>query len=128
MNPYSSLAPVLPHQHLYVLLALTRGELHGYDIYGAVGAISLGTVSMSTTRTYSALKAMMAAVLVEEAGVQEAGKQGKPRMTYRISPEGRLRLIDDLKRMRHAVEVGESAGLFFDELPSEIQRLINQLR
>lgn len=127
MNVYSSSSPALPHQYFYILLALLREDLHIYAIYGAVGASSMGTVRMSQTRAYTAISQLVSLGLAEEAGWAAAGKQERPRMTYRITPEGRLRLKDDLKRMRYAVEIGDSAGMLNDELPSDIQQLLNQL-
>ena len=128
MNVYSDLSPALGHNQFYLLLALSSRKLHGYALHGSVSAGSLGAVQVSMGRTYLTLKAMVERGLIEEAGLQDIGKHDKPRMTYRITPEGELRLKSELKRMKFAVECGERSGLFFEELPADIQRIINELR
>jgi DNA-binding PadR family transcriptional regulator len=128
MDASPQLSPALSHIKFYMLLALVREELHAYSLHAVATNEALGTVGMSIGRTYTAIKEMLRDGQIEEAGIVETGKHGKPRMTYRVAPEGMLRLKDDLKRMKHAVKIGEHAGLYFDELPSEIQRLLNNLR
>jgi DNA-binding PadR family transcriptional regulator len=128
MDASPQLSPALSHNKFYVLLALSRSELHVYSLHPAAINDALGTIKMGHGRAYSTVKEMLRDGLVEESGIHETGKHGKPRMTYRISPEGTLRLKDDLKRMKHAVQIGEHAGMFFEELPSDIQRLLNELR
>jgi hypothetical protein len=50
------------------------------------------------------------------------------RLHYRLTSEGRLRLIEEVKRLQHAVKIAESAGLLNDDIPPEIRRLLGQLR
>src|SRR5262245_49941546 len=106
MNPHS-LSPALPRNHFYILLALSRGSLHGYDIKAVAYNDSLGGLSLSYGRCYLTLKAMVKLGLVEEMGLAEVGKHNKPRMIYGISPEGKIRLKDDLRRAKHAYAAGE---------------------
>jgi DNA-binding PadR family transcriptional regulator len=63
--------------------------------------------------------------LVDMLGEQAAGKSGRARMYYGLAAEGRLRLIEELKRQQHAVRIGEAAGLFDDDTPPDIQRLLD---
>jgi hypothetical protein len=49
-------------------------------------------------------------------------------MHYNLTPEGRYQLKVNLKRLRHAVQIGDSAGYFDDELPPDILRLLEELK
>jgi hypothetical protein len=66
--------------------------------------------------------------LVEEAGMLPAGKSDRERMHYRLTQEGTFRLKEELKRLEHAVEIGREAGLMDDDIPIEIQRIIEAAR
>jgi PadR family transcriptional regulator PadR len=127
MYTYPPLFPALPNQTFYVLLALSRGEAYAY----AIGAIaindSLGTIKMGDGTLYPLLKRMSEDRLIEEAGLQPAGKSGKDRMHYRLTQEGRFCLEEEAKRFRHAVKIAEAAGLLNNPVPTEIRRLLNNL-
>ena len=126
MYPYFSLSPALSHATFYVLLALSRGELHGYSLKSVAHNDSLGSVPMPDGKVYQLLKRMLKAKLIEKVGMAPAGQSGKERVHYRITPVGTLCLKEDLARMRHAVQIGESAGLFDDTTPLDIQRVLVQ--
>jgi PadR family transcriptional regulator, regulatory protein PadR len=118
----------LPALRFYILLALSREELYGYAVKARIGSHSLGTVKAKDGTLYPLLKKMTYEGLIEEAGHQPVGDLDKDRLHYRLTAEGRYRLECDLKRLRHAVNIGETAGYFNDELPPDIQRLLEQLK
>jgi DNA-binding PadR family transcriptional regulator len=124
MYPYSSLAPALPHATFHILLALSRGELHGYELKSVAHNDSLGSVSITDGTLYPTVKKLVLRGLIEEAGLAPAGPSGKPRLHYRITRTGTLCLKEELARMRHAVKIGENTGLFDDSTPLDIQRVI----
>jgi DNA-binding PadR family transcriptional regulator len=118
----------LSHLGFYVLLALSRGELHGYALGGRVWNESQRTISAPAGTLYPLLKRMRTDGLIEAAGMWKTGSQQKERLHYRITPEGLTRLKIDLQRMKHAVDIGERAGHFNDTLPPDLQRLLESLK
>jgi DNA-binding PadR family transcriptional regulator len=125
MDTHPPQSPVLPHARFYVLLSLAKQELHGYAIHAVANNMALNTLHLGEARTYATIKEMVRDGQLDEAGMMEAGKLGKPRMHYRLSPEGKVRLKDELKRMKHAYEIGDRTGLFNEDLPADIKRMIN---
>jgi len=65
--------------------------------------------------------------LIELVGEKPAGPSSQARMHYQISAEGLLRLKEELHRLHHAVRIGEAAGLLREEVPTDIQRLLNNI-
>jgi PadR family transcriptional regulator, regulatory protein PadR len=121
------LPPPLTTAQFYILLALAREEQHGYGIIGTVNNHSLETLKLNGGKLYPLLSKIMYAGLITATKSRAVGRSLIPRRHYGITAEGRYRLKCDLKRLRHAVRVGEAAGLFNDELPPDIQRLLEQL-
>ena len=102
-----NLPPALSHGTFYILIALSRGELHGYDLGAVAQNDSLGSIQMKDGRLYQHVKKLVNEGLAEEAGTYPAGKLGKERLHYRITPTGTIRLKEELMRMEHAVKIGE---------------------
>jgi DNA-binding PadR family transcriptional regulator len=128
MYPYPNLSKPLPHHSFYILLALSRGELHGYSIRTVGANYSLGTVRPQDGRFYPHLKEMCQDGLIEPSGTYPAGKSDTPRTHYRITKTGLTRLKDELKRMKHAVAIAEHGHLFSEEPPKDLRDLIDSLR
>jgi DNA-binding PadR family transcriptional regulator len=122
------LAKPLPIRCFYILLTLSKDDSYGYAIKSRINNQSLSTVLIGDGALYPLLKKMTSDGLIAEAGYQTVGLLEKPRLHYRLTPEGRYRLKCDLKRLRHAVQIGEVAGYFNDELPPDIQKLLEELR
>jgi DNA-binding PadR family transcriptional regulator len=119
--------PLTPNT-FYVLLALaSRGEMHGYPLRGAATNDSFGSIIIKDGALYPLLKRMISQGLIEEAGTKPGGKKNQDRLHYRITPDGLDRLKQDLKRLKYALTVGESAGLLNDEIPQDIQKLLRDL-
>ncbi len=67
MKTTGRLTPLTPAV-FYILLALSGGEKHGYEIMKQVKHDSQGQVKMGTGTLYGSLKRMLADGLIAEAG------------------------------------------------------------
>lgn len=123
-QPESRFQAPLSQPVFYVLLALMRDEVHGYAIMSAVLDSSLGQVHIPAGTLYPLLKGLIKAGLVEETGFKATLKSDTPRKYYALTEHGVILLKGELKRLRHAVKLGESKGMFDDELPLDLQRML----
>src|SRR5262245_8119805 len=71
-----------------ILLALSAGELHGYDIMREVEERSGGRVALHAGTLYRALHRLLRARLVEELDERPA-RDDERRRYYRLTPLGR---------------------------------------
>ncbi|MFT3897557.1 MAG: PadR family transcriptional regulator [Thermomonas sp.] len=93
-----ALSPVMHH----ILLALLEGERHGYAIMQSVERITDGAVSMGPGTLYGALKRLLDAGLVEEAGERSEGDER--RRYYRLTALGRRAVHEETARLQRLVE------------------------
>ena len=93
-----ALSPVMHH----ILLALLEGERHGYAIMQSVERITDGAVAMGPGTLYGALKRLLEAGLVEEAGERSDGDER--RRYYRLSALGRRAVREETARLQRLVE------------------------
>lgn len=101
-------APLTPAV-FHILLALSDGEKHGYEIMRQVREDSRGTVKMGTGTLYGSLKRMLAAGLVEESGDRpDPALDDKRRRYYRATTHGSQQLAAELKRYRDAVSAARN--------------------
>lgn len=126
MYPSTSLPKPLSVNVFYILLFLARQESHGYAIKGAAANDSLGSVQISEGTLYKVLFKLVQAGLVESRGSD--GSVGKIRALYGITNKGAFALENELKRMKHAVAIGESAGYLSEDIPQDIRELLEDLR
>lgn len=94
--------PLQP-QVFEVLLALSEEPAHGYRIIKKIESQSAGTVRLSTSSLYAALKRMAASGWVEDDGrhpKEESG--GPPRKYFRITARGRRVAQAEAARLRRA--------------------------
>ncbi len=128
MYPYSDLPEPLSPLALYILLALSQSESHGYTLMASARNNSLGSVNVKSGLLYPLLKKMVDKGLIEKAGHHPTGRSGETRLYYRITNSGLTRLRGELKRLKRAVEIGEAQGHFNDELPADLRDLIESLK
>ncbi len=134
MYPNSYLPPPLSIQEFYVLLALSRSELHAYAIIHAVQKDSLGSINLTNGRVYKLVSQLHDIGLIDMISPDPAEQSTKPyskiRVKYSISTNGHIRLQEEMKRLDHAVGIGKATGLLDNPIPTDIQRLIldHQLR
>ena len=81
MPSTSSIRPAV----FYILLALSREDLHGLGIVKAVDEATVGAVRLGPGTLYRSLKEMAASGLIEEVGAP-VGSEDPRRRFYRITP------------------------------------------
>ena len=97
--------PSLSKWGLYILVALSNGELHGYGIRLEIERISAGKDSPSAASLYENIAKLLDAGLIKRAGEKVIG-EGKVRKLYRLTGLGARVLNDELAtldRLRAAV-------------------------
>ena len=93
---------------LHILLALSRGGLHGYGIMKQVEADSAGKVTMGPGTLYGSVKRMMEAGLIRESGKRvDPAMDDERRIYYELTGEGQTALAAELQRYRGVVAVAE---------------------
>lgn len=98
----SLLTPAVFH----ILLALSDGEKHGYEIMKRVKTDSHDRVRMGTGTLYGSIKRMLAAGLIEESGDRpDPSRDDQRRRYYRASERGMRELQSELKRYHDVVAV-----------------------
>lgn len=118
----------LSHPAFYVLLAMVRGDRHGYGfIVNALGA-SQGIVRLKPGTIYPLLKRLTNAGHIESTGYKATPTRTEPRLHYALTKLGVITLKEELRRMRQAVEIGENNGLLADDIPLDIQRILDKVR
>lgn len=79
----------LPSAPFHILVALTRGERHGYALMGDVEALSNGSVRMGPGTLYGTLKRLVDQGLVEESDHRpEPGVDDERRRYYELTALG----------------------------------------
>ena len=102
MSPTKDTSPALSPVMHHILLALLEGERHGYAIMQAVERITDGAVAMGPGTLYGALKRLLDAGLVEEAGERSEGHER--RRYYRLTTLGRQAVREETARLQRLVE------------------------
>lgn len=116
--------PPLSQPVFYVLLALSRGDLHGYGILTRVVDISQSSIVFQPGALYPLLKRLVTAELLADTGMHGTYDSDKPRKHYTLTLRGTLLLKSELRRLQHAVRIGEAGGLIDEnELSPELQML-----
>ena len=98
------LLPLKPHW-LYILLALSAGDQHGYGIMLDVLSRTNGKVRLWPATLYGSLRAMMEADLIEEPSRRPLEDDGDPRRrNYRLTQFGKRVLAAEVARLEHLLE------------------------
>ena len=100
IKPPLPLTPAVFH----ILLALARGEKHGYELMKAVRQDSNGAVKMGNGTMYGSIKRMLEDRLIEDAGDRAEGDDTR-RKYYRITALGRHAMNAEIKRYSDTLEV-----------------------
>ncbi len=99
---YTPLTPAV----LYILMALSASEKHGYAIMKQVEADSEGKVSMGPGTLYGSLKRMLEAGLVAESDKKiDPDMDDQRRIYYKITGVGTEALDAELERYRRVVSL-----------------------
>jgi DNA-binding PadR family transcriptional regulator len=91
----------------HILLALSRGELHGYGIMKQVERDSQRRVPMGPGTLYGSLRRMLDAGLIRESDRRvDPAMDDERRIYYAISAAGSDALATELARYEHLVDLG----------------------
>ena len=105
------LAPLTPAA-FQVLLALARGDAHGYGIMGFVHDVTRGSARLSPGTLYRTLGKLAEDGLVEEApGTHEDHPHDSRRRYYRLTQTGRSTAAHEAARLDRLVTEAGRAGL-----------------
>ncbi len=97
---YTPLTPAV----LYILMALSTGEKHGYGIMKHVEKDSEGKVSMGPGTLYGSIKRMLDAGLVDEGDKKiDPDMDDQRRIYYKITGLGQKVLQEELDRYERVV-------------------------
>lgn len=92
---------------LHILLSLAREDLHGYGVKHAVEARTGGTLRLGPGTLYEALHRMEA-----DGWIRELPDEGDDRRrVWRITPEGRQTLEEELRRLDAIVRFARGQAL-----------------
>ena len=107
----SAHAPLTPAV-LYILLALSTEERHGYGMMKQVELDADGKVKMGPGTLYGSLGRMMEAGLVRESDKKvDPELDDERRIYYRITASGQAALSAELERYREVVAVARHKRL-----------------
>ena len=96
----------------YLLLALSEGERHGYELMKKVTRDSGGALQMGPGTLYGSIKRMLKQGLIEEADERADSVLGDERRRYyRITEAGRTALTAELTRFACALDVAGTRRL-----------------
>jgi len=84
-----------------ILLALNESEKHGYRIIRDIEQRTGGAVKLGTSTLYAAIRRLLAAGILEDAGSKsKQASGGPPRRYYRMSELGRRVLRLEAQRLQ----------------------------
>ena len=107
-DPTLPLTPAVFH----ILLALSRGEGHGYGIMKQVEADSQGKVTMGPGTLYGSLKRMLDAGLVRESDKRvDPEVDDQRRIYYQITGIGSEALAAELERYQRIITLAQERKL-----------------
>jgi DNA-binding PadR family transcriptional regulator len=95
---------------LHILLALGRGERHGYALIGDVDALSDGAVKVGPGTLYGTIKRLLADGLIEEAEERpDPALDDQRRRYYLLTAAGAAAATTELDRLASLVQRGRAA-------------------
>lgn len=95
---------------MLILIALTKGERHGYGIMKEIGNMTNDDYWVSPGTLYRSIDQMVEDRLIEEV-TEMPNEDNKRRRKYRITDQGRYEVQSELMRMEKLLEVARSRGL-----------------
>jgi PadR family transcriptional regulator PadR len=102
----------MAHVELQILLALSRGPCHGYELMREIARSTAGLIAPGPGTLYVALRRLADGGAISEQD-RAAGQQSRRR--YRITSSGRTALSRELSRLarllRQATKAGWQRGL-----------------
>ena len=109
MSTESDLRPLQPAA-LHILLALGRGERHGYALIGDVDALSDGAIKLGPGTLYGTIKRLLSEQMIEEAEERpDPELDDQRRRYYRLTASGAAAATAELDRLASLVRRGRAA-------------------
>lgn len=108
-NP-GSLSP-LPSSAFLILLAIGRGQAHGYAIMQDIEQLSGGKLRMGPGTLYRSIQRMLVDNLIEEVKGQESEGGDERRRVYRLTRLGISNARDEGLRLDMLVKAAKARGL-----------------
>jgi DNA-binding PadR family transcriptional regulator len=100
-SPFVPLAPAA----LHIVLALNRGERHGYAIMGDVERLSDGVMKMGPGTLYGTIKKLLADGLIEQTETRpDPAVDDQRRKYYRLTALGQSVCAAEIQRLANLVE------------------------
>ena len=110
MSTESGTARPLQPAALHILLALGRGERHGYALIGDVDALSGGAIKLGPGTLYGTIKRLLAEGLIEETEERpDPDLDDQRRRYYRLTASGAAAATAELDRLATLVQRGRAA-------------------
>src|SRR4051812_12459950 len=109
MTNIDDLSPLTPAV-FHILLALAKGDKHGYQIMKEVREDSGGKVKMGNGTLYGSIKRMLTDALIEEAG-ERTDEDNTRRKYYTLTSRGRNALNAEMQRYIATAKVIENHKL-----------------
>lgn len=107
--------PALTPAVFALLLALLKGERHGYALMTDVEELTGGTVTLGPATLYRSLQRMRVAGLVEEIATEDesvrADRRAERRRSYRITRDGRAAVRAEARRLARLVDAAAELGV-----------------
>jgi DNA-binding PadR family transcriptional regulator len=102
-----------------LLLALHKGERHGYALMADVAELTGGTVMLGPATLYRSLQRMRVDGLVEEIATGpepvRADRRAERRRSYRITAAGRAATEAEARRLARLVDAAAGLGVLQTE-------------
>jgi DNA-binding PadR family transcriptional regulator len=96
-------APALTPAMHHILLALLRGDLHGYAIMQEIEKITDGSMRLGPGTLYTNLPKLVDAKLVEESAHRDDNDDERRRY-YRLTSAGRAAVLEETRRLQRLVK------------------------
>lgn len=90
---------------LLILLSLAGKPRHGYALMKDIEVLSNGRVRMTTGTLYGALRRLLEDVWIEKYELEDTSRE---KQGYRLTEEGRSRLVAELERMKQLTAVAKA--------------------
>lgn len=101
-KPHPDAPALTPAMH-HILLALLRGDLHGYAIMQEIEKITDGSMRLGPGTLYTNLPKLVDAKLVEESAHRDESDDERRRY-YRLTSAGRAAVLEETRRLQRLVK------------------------
>jgi len=98
-------SPHLGARSYGILLALSEGERHGYDIMRQVALDSENELILGPATLYTSLKRLLELKMIAESEVKSEAPHEAQRRYYRLTSQGKAALEKELERSQHFINL-----------------------